>query len=172
MTGIEAKEKCVLVVNEKDKTEFLDVLQRRGFLIDKYLKSGQILILDDMKTYLNQGKLLSQRLYELAKQLLDQAMAEGYLGVRFAGESPVVEGLVLTEYELGLDSFVLERENVNMLCHYDETKYDHQDLAKIINTHKKIVIYGNSYVNNKPDNFETEIYQDIFSRLLEGATTE
>ncbi|OGJ21418.1 MAG: hypothetical protein A2804_03340 [Candidatus Pacebacteria bacterium RIFCSPHIGHO2_01_FULL_46_10] len=171
--GLQSNEKCIFIASNKARKQLIDECARKKIEVTKYLESGQLLLLDNSETYLNDdGSFSVERVMGMLKETEVKAIEQGYGGVRFAGELPFIAGSpidkeTLCAYEAIVDTY-LPSSKSRALCHYSEEKYDHTVLAKMMNSHRFVILYGNCYENRKRTKDDPEDYQSILNKIVEG----
>lgn len=151
MEGLFNNHKCVYVIHENSRDEVIGEFASRGFQLEKYLSSKQLIIYTVNETYLKEGYFEPNKLIELIGSLEADALKEGYKGIRGIGEMSWVIGDAenhkkLIDYEVKLNDFTKDR-NIILLCQYIEDKFSNEILNNVIRSHKKIAIYGKLYEN-------------------------
>lgn len=151
MDGLTNNNKCVYVINENSKEEIIFEFENAGFNVNDYIARKQLEILTAEETYLKDGYFGVEKILNFIEKTNENAMKEGYAGLRGTGEmswslknSPMDEQLI--EYEVRLNKF-LKDKTILLLCQYNEGKFGHEILNNIVRTHESIVIYGKLYKN-------------------------
>ncbi len=167
--GLEKGEKCIYVLDEHTTENVTSYFLEHGVDLEPYLQSGAFIFLSKEETYLKDGLFDPDHTINLIKAILQNALDEGYNGLRSTGEMtwvfskfPGVDRLM--EYEAKLNHF-LPGKKLTLICQYNEHKFEPAVLLDVLRTHPKVILYGNYYDNN--------VYEppDIFLARLEGKIT-
>ncbi len=149
--GIERNEKCLYIVDDRTKTEVIEAFEKLDFDVEKFIKSNQFEFLTKSETYLKDGYFDPDEMIELLDKAQEQALNEGYVGLRVAGEMtwvfsevPGVENLM--EYETKLNEF-LPDQKIIAICQYNEERFTPETLVDVIRTHPKVLIYDDLHEN-------------------------
>lgn len=151
--GLQRGEKCLYIVSENTQKNIIDALKKAGIDIQKYIDSGQFIILDCSSVYLSKEYFDPDDMISLAKENAELAIQEGYRGLRITGEMgwalnnlPNLEKLI--EYESKLTPLFSKLSVIGM-CQYNKTKFPKEVLMNAIEVHPIIVlgklIYKNIY---------------------------
>lgn len=164
--------KCIYISGQADRNRLVEEFNKRGVDAKKYIKSGQLLLLDNKDAYLTGNAMNVESALESIKSMERQAVKEGYKSVRLAGELPLISGKTLDEdsiinYELTADKHI-QSSGSTAMCHYDETKYSPGVLTKILASHPHVEIYGNLYNNNYSKDYSGKSYEDIIETIVTG----
>ena len=149
--GIERNEKCLYVVDDRTKEEVIEAFESLGFDVEDFVESGQFEFMTKSESYLKDGYFDPDEMINLLEEVKDEALEEGYDGLRVTGEMtwffsdmPGVERLM--EYETKLNEF-LPNKKVIALCQYNEEKFEPETLVDVLHTHPKVLIYNDLYTN-------------------------
>lgn len=169
--GFKAGEKCIYIADQNAAKQLASEFVKNSDTIDKHLISGQLVLFDN-NIYLYGGFLDISKMQKMINDAERQAISEGYKGLRISGGLPFVAGKplgsnIICDYEAKIEDQLFLGKQVKALCHYDEKRYEHEALVKVIKNHKKIVIYGKIYENRPLGTSESETYTDIINRLIE-----
>ncbi len=144
--GLEQHEKCLYIVDDRNKKEVIKAFRRAGVELDPYLASNQLEFLTKKETYLQQGYFAPSKMINLLRNAEATALAEGYTGLRVTGEMtwfysdmPGVDQFI--EYEAKLNDFLSDSHTV-ALCQYNEQRFSPTILMDVIHTHPRLILYG------------------------------
>jgi hypothetical protein len=131
---LHANIKCVYVSSKTSWDHLIEVFSRKGINAKEYIQKGQLLLFDNEKTYLTGNTINTENMLESIRRIENQAAKEGYSGVRFSGELPLISNNIIDEknivnYELAIDKYFQSSGSTSM-CHYNETKYNADTLKK------------------------------------------
>ncbi len=149
--GIKKNEKCLYIVDDRTKEEIVDAFKREGFNVEEWRKSDQFVFMTKSESYLKNGYFDPHKMIRLLENAQNEALEEGYAGLRLTGEMtwffsdmPGVERLM--EYESKLNEF-LPDSKVVALCQYNEKKFSPEILVDVIRTHPYVIIYDDLHWN-------------------------
>ncbi|GEM_PF-1690713 len=143
--GLERKEKCIYIVEERSKQEIIRACKKAGIDMEKYLASKHFEFLGKDDAYLKKGYFTPGRMIDMLRQAEKRAIKDGFTGLRVTGEmTRVFSGLPgtekLLEYESRLNYFVPESRCMAM-CQYNEKRFSPEILLEVIRTHPKVIVY-------------------------------
>ena len=171
--GIEQNQKCVYIFDETKKEDFQKELERRGMDVQAHLESKQLVFLTKTDAYLKGGSFDPDRMFELLASIQDEAIKEGFDGLRVTGEmtwvfskAPGVERLI--EYETKLNYFLPKSKTI-AICQYNEGKFSPKTLLEVVYTHPYIFMHNRGVKNPfhiPPDDFLEKAEEDGFSRKM------
>ncbi len=105
-SGLENDEAAVYVSTEENPSEIRDAMKRFGIEVEKYEKTGALLILGYNDYYIIEGKFDLQTTMGLINKMYNEALSKGFKGWRGAGEMACFfeQNLIkeLIEYERAL----------------------------------------------------------------------
>ena len=141
--GLRNKEKVIYAVDELSGERVLGYLQKEGLPADRYLRSGQFEIHSTQSVYAPGGTFDPSEMIARIKILTDQAIKEGYLGLRGTGEMTwALRGWPgsarLVEYELRLNAAIAQGRCI-ALCQYDTTRFSSSLLRQLKAAHPKLI---------------------------------
>lgn len=123
---------------------------------------GQIQLFDVEETYLADGVFDPDRMIRRLEQASQEALADGWEGLRITGEMtwalrghPGSERLA--EYESRLNRFFPD-SNVTAICQYDTRIFEGKKLCQALSTHPGVIVGREAYANPfylTPEQFET-----------------
>lgn len=158
--GLENNEKCVYIVDDRTKEEVVEAFEGDGIPVHDYVDSGQFVFLTKRDAYLQDGYFDPDEMIYLLGQLEENAIAQGYKGVRATGEMtwffsdlPGTERLM--EYEFRLNEFLPDSRVIG-LCQYNENRFTPGLLLDVIHTHPKVLLYDELHEN--PYYMPTDVY--------------
>jgi signal transduction histidine kinase len=159
--GLERRERCLYVADENRADAVLQALRKSGTDVDRYLRSGQIIMPGKQETYLKQGSFDPDWMIRFLSQITQEASDGKFSGLRtILGEMTwaLDEDLApasLIEYEAKLNLFVRDN-NVRLLCQYNRNRFSPELILNVIRTHP-VVVYGGITCENPyyvpPDEF-------------------
>ena len=135
--GLENNEFCLWVVSESvDIEKVTESLIKAVPDIDFYLRKGQIGIIPYTCWYLKEGVIDPQTILNQLIEKANQALVNGYDGLRFSGDDFWIETnwQDLSNYDKILDS-VTGNYNVIVLCTYFLNKCEADQIAEIASHH-------------------------------------
>ncbi len=149
--GLVQNQKVLYIVDAHTAQTVLDYFSETGFDVQKYLDSGQLVILDRHETYIRNDTFDPKAMIELLKSEEQKALEEGYEALRITGEMtwalhghPGSERLI--EYENLLNGFI-PYSKCMAICQYDKRRFSPEILMDILRTHPKAFV-GTEMYNN------------------------
>lgn len=186
IAGLKRREKCLCIVEDDTRDLITEKLRKRGLSVDKCSQWGQFLFLSIGEVYLKNGHFSYESLVEALKNRHQDALSEGFYGLRVTGEITKraidhVGQEKFIEYESRLNYFY-PGTKITALCQYDETLFDKKFLLNsAVLTHPKLFLHGKLADNTyyKAPNIVVKSherrssdceYERIKAELLEKAT--
>jgi len=158
-SGLERREKCFFVADEKSGAAVLNALRKTGTDVDRHLRSGALILAN--KPYLKPGPFDPDWLIGFLSQSIQGGSNGKFSGMRtWLGEMTwaLVEETApesLIEFESKVNNFVRDHD-VRALCQYRRQHFSPELILGIIRTHP-VVVYGGIICNNPyyvpPDEF-------------------
>jgi DNA-binding SARP family transcriptional activator len=151
--GLERGERCLYVAEESGLLEIQSALQQQGISIQPYLVQGRLLLLTAEDTCLQSGVFSPEALIGTLLRILQEAIAEGYHGLRMAIKMSWIlrwaSSLAwLAEYESKLNCY-FSQHPVTTLCLYNQRHFPEEILLDVLRTHPLValdqIIYANLY---------------------------
>lgn len=140
--GLDEGDRCVYILGDRSLVELVDGLDRAGIDVPKHAADGSLQILRAPQVYLGGGGFDPAAVVEQVRSTLRRSLAEGFLGLRAAGEmgwalsgTPMAE---LVEYELRIDRTLFMDRRLTGLCVYDDRRFGREVLAAIRAAHAGI----------------------------------
>jgi hypothetical protein len=174
--GLNANERCFYAADSDSCEQLVGEFLNKKFDINKYIKSGQMVMSDSKLIYLKDELLDIDEMIKKCKEVEKKSLADGFKGVRFCGELPLVsdktiDGKIVVDYESLVDKYLTNSKSVAM-CHYNEARYDQEVLTKLVKHHKYLAIYGSLYRNDaypySQAQDESNDYESLISSIVEG----
>jgi two-component SAPR family response regulator len=151
--GLENGEKCLYVAEGSGLLEMQSALQQQGTSMQPYLAQGRLLLLNAEDICLQSGVFSPGALIGTLLRILQEAVAEGYHGLRMAMEMSWAlrwaSSLAwLAEYESELNCY-FSQHPVTTLCLYNQRRFPEEILLDVLRTHPLValdqVIHANFY---------------------------
>ncbi|HVJ92221.1 MAG TPA: MEDS domain-containing protein [Labilithrix sp.] len=143
--GLLRNEKILHIVDLHTAAKLKSVLAKAELVIEPLLDTGQLVILTGKDSYVRNGQFEPESMIDLLGTETDEALSEGYTGLRAIGEmtwalagEPGAERLI--EYESRLNDFFPGRKCF-ALCQYDRRRFDAEILLDVLCAHPN-VLYG------------------------------
>ncbi len=149
--GLEQGQKVIYVIDVRTAETVLGYLRDDGLEVEPFLARGQLRILTQAATFLQEGAFDPDRMIALLRAETEQALAEGYPALRVTGEMTwALRGLPgserLIEYEVRLNEF-FPGSLCLALCQYDRRRFDPAVLLDVLRTHPLAVIGAQVHEN-------------------------
>jgi len=144
--GLKRRERCLYIADEDSRVAVLNALERAGTEVDRYLRSGALMIASSPEIFFESGRFDP----DLALRSLSQVTLEegvgGFSGLRtILGEMTWsrerdVSPVTLIEFEAKVNAFFRDH-NVRGLCQYNRNHFSPEVILGVIRTHP-VVVYG------------------------------
>jgi two-component system, chemotaxis family, sensor kinase Cph1 len=179
--GLSSRQKCVYITDTHKEPDIKKAFEAHGIQINDYISSNQFAIITKDQAYLKDNYFDADKMIAFLKGAEDQALKEGFAGLRGTGEMTWALGAgpsvldKLFDYEIKLNK-VLPKSQLAALCQYDENKFPKEFLVKVIRSHPYLIIYGkfyeNKYFYSYPDmiskeNVPADSYDTMLSLITE-----
>ncbi len=179
-TGLEHHEKCLYIADENSSAAVLEALRKVGTEIDRYLRSGALIVTGKRETYLEHGRFdpdlwirfLSESTEETAGRF---SRLRTLLGEMTWAIGEEIAPQTLMEYEAKLNYFVRDHD-VRILCQYNRKRFSSEFILGVIRSHP-VVVYGGIVCQNpyyvppeeflKPDQPSREVDR-LLNNILKG----
>ena len=171
-------ERCLFIVEESLRITICQILQNAGFRLETGLKRGQPVFFTPENSYIKNRCFDPDRTIEFILQAQNQAIVDGYNGLRINGTGTDFSGSGLSgcdrliEYESKINYF-FPPNYTTAICQYDETLAPEELLRDILLVHPQLVI-GEQVLNNpyyqSPQEFgrsPKQNYQTLKNNLIE-----
>ena len=137
--GLENNEFCMWVTSEPlSGKEAKRAMREAGPNFDRYLKKGQMKIIPHEEWYLKKGSFNTQRVLSGWIDKLDQALAQGYDGLRLTGNTFWLEERDwrnFIEYEEKLNN-VIGKYKMLAICSYSLDKCGASEVIDVVSSHQ------------------------------------
>lgn len=187
--GLQKKEKIVYIISDSSSQQQLNTLVDR-LSLKKSIHKRQIKIIGTQEIHGQEETFKSSSIIESLQRETQQALEEGYTGLRITGEVSSILGERDVDSFLGYESKVndfLDHSNCFGLCMYNHNNMSPKDLLNVLQTHPFItyqeVVYKNNYymsqdlflqeervsppsVRNRRYDKVDELYQEIYIEIL------
>jgi hypothetical protein len=147
--GMEKGEKVVCIVRESQTKTLAQQLREAGLASVSTAAGGSLTIATAEQTYLSGGQFSGRRMMKLLEDSALQANAEGYAGLRVAGEmswattDDATQDLLL-EYEAEVDS-TIGQYRILALCQYSRQHFKQELLMRALPMHLVAVVDRRAY---------------------------
>ena len=157
--GLKNNIKCIYISSDKNNELLTSELRSKILDLDKYIKSGQLLLLNQKDVYVKNDTIPIEQIIKTADFFEDESKKQGFTNIIFSGEPFLTNTKnqeIVINYENHLDKYLNGKKFI-VLCHYSESKYQEETLLKMIKSHSSIIIYGehrslaNKNIPNKYD---------------------
>jgi hypothetical protein len=146
MEGLDNNEKVVNILEGSRHREHCNCLSDNGISIAGKLASGQLEVLASENTYINGGKFVATKMYDMLEQTLLSAKKAGYDSVRACGDMvwalknlPGTDELL--EYESSLN-LLTPKHSCSLICMYDINSFSESAITDILLTHPYVIRDG------------------------------
>lgn len=178
LQGLQAGQKVMCFADANTASHILTILDAQGTAVHEHTARGQLVFLEKESVYLPKGYFDPEDMIDRLRAEEAQALAEGYTGLRVAGEmrwalqgAPGSERLI--EYEAKLNRF-FPGSHCLALCQYDMRRFPAQILLDILSTHPLAavgsVLYENFYYIPPEEFLRSDREAAILHRQLKNLT--
>lgn len=151
LQGLQAGQKAICLADADTASHILAMLCAQGIAAHKHTACGQLVFLEKESVYLPKGYFDPQDMIDRLRAEEATALAQGYPGLRVAGEmswalrgAPGSERLI--EHEAKLNRFFPDSHCL-ALCQYDMRRFPPQLLLDILSTHPLAAVGSMVYEN-------------------------
>jgi hypothetical protein len=142
--GLAAGDRVCYFVADTSRQTLSDLLEKTETPLARALVERRLVVTSADESYLAAGAFEADRMLDGLNESVDEALAAGFPGVRFAGEMDWIarERLPLgqlVDYEHKVTEFYAGRPAAG-LCHYDSRLFDPVVLAEMRNVHPVILL--------------------------------
>ncbi len=164
LEGLAHREKIIYIINPWDNGSFLNSLPQDNTDVASAITRGQLTFLTTTETYLHTTPFEPTHMIQLLHQATDQAIQEGYLGLRITADMGwalhhTVPPQKLITYETQVDAF-LNHKTCKGLCQYNRWNFPTSLLEDVLPIHASIIAQGREYSNEAHHTF-TDILLDL-----------
>lgn len=162
--GLEEEEKILYFVDTVSTDEFEETMDDLG--LDIRSNKKDFALSEAGPTYCPDGAFCGHKMIDFLGGFYDDAMEEGYAGVRGSGEMTwsLRDGLTDTEellkYEAELNN-ALKTHPITAFCQYDSREFDGNTIMDVLSVHPATVIRGQIVKNPyymEPEEFLKEYH--------------
>jgi len=179
--GLKQNEFCLWVTSEPlTRKEAEEAMIEALPNFDQYLKRGQIKIIPHTQWYLKDGIFNLQRVLNSWVDELKEAKAQGYDGMRVAGNTGWLEQKDLknfAEYEEVLNK-IIAKQNMIALCTYPFDRCGVSEFLDVVKSHKYALIKKDGdwdFIQSSEHLLEQKVLQEAYDELekrVEQGTAE
>jgi two-component system, sensor histidine kinase and response regulator len=149
--GLAQNERCLYIVDDGTVEDIASALTAAGVAVSQEVDRGALVWLTKRDFFLRSGRFDPQEVIEFLGQLLEQAVAAGFAGLRVTSEMTWVLGTAvggdrLVEYEARLNTF-LSGSQALVLCQYNRQRFSAAILQDVLRTHP-IAVLGDQLCPN------------------------
>jgi PAS domain S-box-containing protein len=142
--GLARGERCVYVADDRSVEAIAQALATAGVDVAHERERGGLWLPTKQETYLKGGKFDPQAMIDFLRRAQTQALADGFAGLRVAGEmtwalGPEIGCDRLIEYEALLND-LLANSRSTMLCQYNRARFDAAVIHDVLRTHPLAIL--------------------------------
>jgi hypothetical protein len=141
--GLENNESCMWVTSEPLRAEEAEKSLRKAIKdLDKYIKRGQIEILDYSQWYTKSGKFEADKVFRGWANKKNEALKRGFDGLRLAGNTYWLDKRsweAFKRYEEEVDD-IIKSHRMLAICSYSLDKCGPSEIIDVVGTHKFALI--------------------------------
>jgi chemotaxis family two-component system sensor kinase Cph1 len=148
--GLEQNEKCLYIVDDNHVVFVLEAMDKAGIDIAAALASRAFVINSKHQTYYKGGIFRPDEMIGAFKNSVQDALSEGYRGLRATGEmtwalSDPKALSQLIDYETNLDKYFPSQ--LIGLCQYNQNRFSKESVPGILQTHRVVIAQGKMQQN-------------------------
>ncbi len=149
--GLARRERCLFVANDRTTEEVIQALSAAGIDVASERGHGALRFLNKSESFLLGREFDPDVMFGFLRREERQALADGYSGLRVAGEMTWALGPEsgcdrLIEFEARLNEFLVESRSV-IVCLYDRRRFDPAVIHDVLRTHPVVVLGDQVYSN-------------------------
>lgn len=172
--GLERGEKVLCLLNST-VAELARSFHQAGLMLEFYLASGQMRILNTPVSFLPDGNFDPQELITILETETKNALTDGYAALRVTAEMSWAlnepSGIEkMMEFEVRLNAF-LSRSNCLCLCQYDGKLFEQEILQSVLLNHPSTII-ANQVRDNTSYRIALQKINEEVERRVEERTSE
>lgn len=159
-TGFRLGQKCVYISHPDTAGFVRNVLQRAGMDVENDVKDGSLTFLTPEQTYLVSGTFNGDSMLGVIQQMIADAYADGFNGLRGAGDMSWALDADITAKELiayeSSCNRIFEQLPLMGMCQYDQRSFHPETVRMLVKTHPTIIKDGHVFKNPHfvpPDEF-------------------
>ena len=170
-TGLLNGERCIYVVDENNKDLLVQGLKFWGVDADSEMSKGH-LVFWTRHEYRQPGAFNLDIMLNFINRHLDQALADGYTGIRLAVEmswtlNSGVSGEDLVRWEDFINTISFPDSKVSFLCQYNRHLLSSELIAKAVQVHP-VVVLGQDICPNRCYRSATQVLTDASNSDLDS----
>jgi signal transduction histidine kinase len=149
--GLARNERCIYIADDRTIVEVVQALSAAEVDVARERQRGALRILTKNDAYLPSGKFDPQGMIDFVRQAENQALADGFSGLRISGEmtwalgpEPGCERLI--EYEALLNRLIDNKRSV-LLCQYNRSRFEAPCIHDVFRTHPFAILGDQLCVN-------------------------
>jgi hypothetical protein len=141
--GLDLGERCIYILSETPLIQVVDDLNGGGVDVALHASRGSLRIMRAQQTFLRSGAFVPEQVIELLRTASRTAVANGYVGVRVAGEMEWALGAAAFEslvgFEERVNEVISEAGRVTGLCLYDARRFEPDHIRALAKAHPVIL---------------------------------
>jgi PAS domain S-box-containing protein len=151
--GLENNEKCVMATDAYGHDSIVADFEEKGLKAGEYIENGRLVLLDVTESYSAGSGLDPDNTVRIWQNLTEQAVFEGFNGLRASGEATfalehTVSGENLICYENIINRDLFPHYPFTSLCVYDKNLYPAHIIKAVIKAHPRLIYNDRSYDRN------------------------
>jgi hypothetical protein len=148
--GLRDGQRCVWIAPASSCRSFRAALAEAGGDLPTLEASGQLVIIEDVEYYLENGIFEPERTMRLLRALLQDGQQHGYTTMRLTGDASWLQGRVdpqvWEEYELRVNDVIVDLPVV-VVCQYNRFQTSGTMLVAALRTHPYVILGGAVHAN-------------------------
>ncbi|MDB5340711.1 MAG: hypothetical protein JWN70_6330 [Planctomycetaceae bacterium] len=142
--GINQGARCLYIADERTIEEVAQSLSAAGVNIEHERRRGALRLQTSQEIFLRTGEFVPQAMSDVVHQAEVEALADGFSGLRLAGEmtwaleaDPDCDRLI--EFEALFDHLLTNSKSV-VLCQYNHSRFDAPCIHDVVRTHPLVIL--------------------------------
>jgi len=142
--GLKRSERCLYIADDRSAAEVAGFLGGAGIDVRKQLSRGALVLISSKEAHLKSGRFDCEAMLALLNDAVEQALNDGFKGLRAAGEMTwILSGAPgsneALEYEALMNEFYPKSRALG-LCLYNRSRFEPDILDDMLRTHPRVMI--------------------------------
>ncbi|MFL5351703.1 MEDS domain-containing protein [Archangium sp.] len=174
--GLERGERCICAVEARDVEAVASAMAARGVDVERERARKALIFLSQREAFLRSGDFIPEQMVAFIRKLEEDALAEGYTGLRTSGEmtwtlgsQPGCEQLIRYESLLNRS---LPGSHWLTVCHYHRSCFRPEIIRDVLRTHPLALIGDEVFENLFYETPEMMLGEESAARRVEWMVTQ
>lgn len=174
--GLERGERCICAVDEHDVQAMVAAMEAQGVEVERERERKALVFLSQRDAFLRSGDFVPEQMMDFIRKLEEDALAEGFTGLRTSGEmtwtlgsQPGCERLI--RYE-SLLNHSLPGSHWLTVCHYHRGRFRPEIIRDVLRTHPLALIGDEVFENIFYESPEMLLGEESVARRVEWMVSQ